>query len=351
MNDCTESLRTAVEQAFKTQQPLTIIAGGTKAFLGHPVTGGQPLDVTEHRGIINYQPGELTVTVRSGTPLLELQAALAEQGQMLAFEPPAFGPTATIGGVIAAGLSGPARPWAGAARDFVLGCRIINGRGQVLRFGGEVMKNVAGYDLSRLMAGAWGTLGVLLDVSLKVLPAPQARITLAHEGDARQTIDRFSQWGNKPWPITAAWWEQGCSHIRLAGSENTINSAHQTLGGEIQTDNTGFWDSIREHTHPFFSGDRPLWRLAVAPATAPLSVDGDMAIDWGGAQRWLRTEADSESLRETATSVGGHATCYRGNSNCCFHPLPSPLMSLQQRIKNALDPAGILNPGRIYPTL
>lgn len=351
MNDCTESLRMAVKQAFQAQQPLSIMAGDTKAFLGHLVTDGRPLDVSSHRGIVNYQPGELTITARAGTPLVELQATLAEQSQMLAFEPPAFGPAATIGGVIAAGLSGPARPWTGAARDFVLGCRIINGRGQVLRFGGEVMKNVAGYDLSRLMAGAWGTLGVLLDVSLKVLPIPRARITLMHEGDAGQAIDRFSRWGAKPWPITAAWWEQGCSHIRLAGSESAIKSAHKALGGEIRTDSTDFWADIREHTHPFFSGERPLWRVAVAPATPPLDIDGETAIDWGGAQRWLRTQTDEKTLRDAVAAVGGHATCYRGNSETRFHPLPDALMALQQRLKNALDPKGILNPGRIYPAL
>lgn len=351
MDDIGEQLRATVEAACAEQQPLRIVGGGTKAFLGENGAAAKPLDVTGHRGIINYQPGELTVTVRAGTPLADLQATLAEQGQMLPFEPPHFGADATIGGTIAAGLSGPARATAGAARDFVLGCRIINGRGQILRFGGEVMKNVAGYDLSRLMTGAFGTLGVLLDVSLKVLPQPRAQTTLMHEHGAVEAVARFNQWAGLPLPITATWWHDGRSYTRLAGARPAIDAARAALGGEIVADDAKLWVAVREQQHAFFADDEPLWRLSLAPATAPLAIDGDVAIEWGGAQRWLRTSDTAAAIRAAVTAVGGHASCWRGEASPRLQPLPAALMALQRRLKQSLDPAGIFNRGRLYPDL
>lgn len=351
MGDISEQLRATVAAAYAEQQSLCIAGGGTKAFLGEASAAAEPLDVTDHRGIINYQPGELTITARAGTPLADVQATLAEQGQMLPFEPPHFGADATIGGTIAAGLSGPARAAAGAARDFVLGVRIINGRGQILRFGGEVMKNVAGYDLSRLMTGAFGTLGVLLDISLKVLPQPRAQTTLMHEHGAVEAVAQFNRWAGLPLPITATWWHGGRSYTRLAGARPAIDAACAALGGEILADDAQFWVAVREQQHAFFAGDEPLWRLSLAPATAPLATEGDVAIEWGGAQRWLRTTDTATAIRATVTAMGGHASCWRGEAWPRFQPLPAALMALQRRLKQSLDPAGIFNRGRLYPDL
>src|SRR5699024_4549786 len=309
--------------------------------------------MTAHGGIIKSRPGELAVTVRSGTPLAELEQALAQEGQMLAFEPPHFGDNATIGGTIAAGLSGPARATAGAARDFVLGVRIVNGRGQTLRFGGEVMKNVAGYDLSRTMAGAFGTLGLLLDISLKVLPKPRVQRTLVHECSAAAAIEQFNKWAGQPLPITATWWHDGRSYTRLGGAQAAVDAACATLGGEVLSDDAPLWADVREQRHAFFAGDAPLWRLSLAPATPPLAIDpaADCALAWGGAQRWLRSTADADASRCAVSTVGGHASCWRGDVTSCFQPLQKPLLALHQRLKQSLDPAGILNPGRMYSDL
>lgn len=352
MADHSEQLRAAVEAAHADKQPLRIASGGTKAFLGEAGAGGQPLDVSGHRGIINYRPEELTVTVRAGTALAELEDTLAEQGQMLPFEPPHFGADATIGGSIAAGLSGPARAYTGSARDFVLGVRIINGRGQQLRFGGEVMKNVAGYDLSRTMVGAFGTLGVLLDISLKVLPLPRAQATLVHECNAAEAITRFNQWAGLPLPITATWCHAGLSYTRLSGAQPAIDAACETLGGEVLKDDNAFWADTREQRQAFFAGEAPLWRLSLAPA-APLSIeaDADCALEWGGAQRWLRSTQSAATIRTAVTAVGGHASCWRGDVSPRLQPLPDALMALHQRLKQSLDPAGLFNPGRMYSKL
>ena len=355
MSDHTEQLCATVAAAYADQRPLRIGAGNSKTFLGEAGDPGEVLDMTTHSGIVNYRPQELTITARAGTPLAKLQSVLAEQGQMLAFDPPHYGATATLGGTIAAGLSGPARPYVGAARDFVLGCRIINGRGQALRFGGEVMKNVAGYDLSRLMAGAYGTLGVLLDVSLKVLPLPRAQVTLIHETDAATAIRQFNAWAGKPHPISAAYWDNGRSYLRLSGADAAISSARQTLGGELLDNDTQLWRGIREQERDFFQGELPLWRLSIAPATPPLAIDSvsddQCAIGWGGAQRWLVTTADAEAVRRAAANVGGHAQLYRGTATPRMHPLPTPLMTLHRNLKLSLDPAGVLNRGRLYPDL
>ena len=346
--DQTHELSARVAEAFAEGKRLAIQAGGTKDFLGEKATG-EALDVTGHRGIVSYEPGELVLTARAGTPLTEVEAALASENQMLAFEPPHFGASATLGGTVAAGLAGPARPFTGAARDFVLGTRIVNGRGEALRFGGEVMKNVAGYDLSRLMAGAFGTLGVLLDVSLKILPRPRKQVTLVFEQDAEQSLTHFSDCALKPWPITGACWDAGRSYLRLAGAATSVDSAQRRLGGETLADDTTFWRDLREQRRGFFNDDRPLWRLSVAPATPALDIDGDCVIDWGGAQRWLLSHADAKTVRRRASELGGHASLYRGDASPRFHPLGEAMMALHKRVKQSLDPAGILNRGRLYP--
>ncbi len=366
--DLAEELAERVRAAHATATPLCIVAGGTKTWLGRPVQG-ERLDVTGHRGIVAYEPTELVLTARAGTPLAEIEAVLAERGQCLAFEPPhfasprpggegsqpdAFPPpprgerAATLGGTVACNLSGPARPYAGACRDFVLGVRIINGRGEVLRFGGEVMKNVAGYDLPRLMAGAQGTLGVLLEVSLKVLPRPPLASTLALELDAVTALARFNAWAGQPLPITAAGHDGERAYARLGGAEAAVQAARLKLGGETIDDGETFWAAVRELRHGFFRASGSLWRLSLPPA-APLAAHARQFIDWGGAQRWVYSE---HPLWEQAAAAGGHASLYRSpDRERVFQPLSPAMLALHRRLKAAFDPKGILNPGRLYPEL
>ena len=347
--DLTESLRERSRDAAEGGTPLAITGGGTKDFLGR-ITQAERFDVSAHRGIVTYEPTELVLSARGGTPLAEVEAALEERGQMLAFEPPAFGEAATIGGTIATGLSGPARPYAGAARDFVLGTRVLNGRGEALRFGGEVMKNVAGYDVSRLMTGAFGTLGVLLEVSLKVLPRPAAVRTLAFDMTAAEAIGRCNAWAARPIPVTGACHDGERLHVRLAGTEGGVAAAARALGGE-NVDGNAFWTALREHTLPFFTrAGATLWRISVPPGAAMTDPAGDTLVDWGGALRWVRTDVAAEEVRAAAARAGGHATLFRGGdrTGAVFHPLAPAVRALHERIKAAFDPAGIFNPGRMY---
>ena len=346
--DLTAKLEAHVRDALTRSAPLRISGGGTKTFLGR-ATEGEPLDVAGHRGIVNYQPTELVITARAGTPLLEINAALHERNQMLGFEPPHFGDNATLGGTIACGLSGPRRAYAGAARDFVLGMKLINGRGELLHFGGEVMKNVAGYDVSRLMTGAMGTLGVITEVSLKVLPHPASELTLMQACTADDAITRMNQWAGRPLPISATSFVDGVLYARLSGAETAVRSARQQLGGEVLHDAAVFWVELREQLHAFFAGDMPLWRLSLPSAAASLSLDGPCLLEWGGAQRWLRTDAQAAQVRHAAETAGGHAVLFRGGaSDERLHPLPLGLMALHQRVKHAFDPKGVFNPGRMY---
>ena len=350
MNDLAEALQAQVREACAKGEPLALRGSGSKSFLGHRVQG-RVLELGGHRGIVNYEPRELVLTARAGTPLAEIEQALEAQGQMLPFEPPHFGPDATLGGTIACALSGPRRPYAGAVRDVVLGCRIINGRGEILRFGGEVMKNVAGYDVSRLMAGAFGTLGILLEVSLKVLPKPETELTLVQECDATEAIEKMNRLAGTPVPLSASSHDGIQLHLRLSGTNGAVEGARKRIGGEILADGASYWERLREHRHAFFTGKRPLWRLSV-PSTTPFQADlpGKQLIEWGGAQRWLISEATGETIQRAAAEAGGHATRFRGEApeGEAFHPLPVPLMALHRNLKRAFDPAGILNPGRLY---
>ena len=277
--DISPELQQAITAALADRTPLNLTGGGSKGFFGRdPV--GTPLALSGHRGIINYEPKELVLTARAGTPLAEVEATLAGRQQMLPFEPPHFGKGATLGGAIACGLSGPRRPYAGAARDFVLGIRMINGRGELLHFGGEVMKNVAGYDLSRLMTGALGTLGVILEISLKVLPAPEQEITLLQEQSLEQALQQMNRWAGMPLPLSAACYDGLQLHLRLSGTTQGIHAGQTQLGGDRLADGDAFWRSVREQRHAFFQTEQPLWRLSVAPAAAPLSLPGKQLIDW-----------------------------------------------------------------------
>ena len=349
--DRTEELAAAVTKAAATANPLRPVGGDTKRDFGRAVDA-EPLSLAGHDGIVEYEPTELVVTARAGTPLATLEAALAERGQMLGFEPPHLGDAATLGGTVACGLSGPRRPYAGAARDYVLGVRMLNGRGEVLHFGGQVIKNVAGYDLSRLMVGAQGTLGVLLEVSVRVLPVPGHEVTLVQELDADAALESVNRWAGQPLPISAACHDGERLRIRLSGTEAGVRAAVTQLGGAVDGDGTAWWQALRERALPFFAGDRPLWRLAVASAAAQPDLPGTWLIDWGGAQRWLCSDAPAETVHAAARAAGGHATRLRpADVDGPFQPLPEAVFALHRRLKGALDPHGILNPGRLYAGL
>lgn len=293
------------------------------------------------------------VTARCGTPLAELERLLAEHGQMLAFEPPHFGPGATVGGCVAAGLSGPRRASAGAVRDFVLGVRVLDGRGRELSFGGRVMKNVAGYDVSRFLVGSMGTLALLLEVSLKVLPRPPAERSLRLEMDETSALEAMNRWGGEPLPISATAWASGVLTVRLSGAQAAVRAAAAKIGGEPLAEDEArrFWEAVREQTDPFFSGAAPLWRLSVPSVAPPVGLSGRQLIEWGGALRWWKTAAPAAEVRAAAAKAGGHATLFRAaeKSAGAFAPLSPELEKLHRALKKVFDPAGILGFGRMYP--
>jgi len=347
--DCSALLRDQVAAALADRRRLRIRGGDSRAFYGRPVSG-EVLDLSGHSGILDYEPSELVITARAGTSLAELEAVLAARGQMLAFEPPAFSAASTIGGAIACAMSGPRRPYAGAARDFVLGVRCINGQAQVLGFGGRVMKNVAGYDVSRLMCGALGTLGVLLDVSLKVLPRAPCELTLAQPCSEAQAIERCNRWAGTSLPISASSFAAGILRVRLSGSDAAVDQAAAALGGERIADGDGWWRQLRDQTLPWFAEPGRLWRLSLPPAAPALELPGEQFIEWGGALRWLRWDGDAAQLRTRVAALGGHATLYRGAraDEEVFHPLPPALLEWHRSIRNAFDPQRLFNAGRLY---
>ncbi len=347
MHDLVAEWSERIREAAAAGLPLCIRGGGSKDFYGG-VREGAVLDTRDFRGIVEYEPTELVLIARAGTPLAEIEHTLAERGQMLAFEPPHLGAAATLGGAIACGLSGPRRAAAGAVRDFVLGARILDGRGDELAFGGKVMKNVAGYDVSRLMAGAMGTLGLLLDVSLKVLPAPVHEVTLRFELDQEAAIRRMNEWAARPYALSATCHQERVLAIRLSGTQAGVEALARQLGGERVSDVNGFWRAVREQQCGFFEDAATLWRLSVKSTTPPLPLSGPQLLEWNGALRWVRTDADPSTVRELARKAGGHATWYRGATDRAnaFHPLPEPLARLHKRLKQTFDPADILNRGR-----
>lgn len=348
MTDFIAQLAERVRDHAARKAPLRIRGGGTKDFHGAPVTG-EALDVAPYAGIVAYEPRELVLTVKAGTRLSDIDAALAAEGQALPFEPPAFGDAATIGGTVACNLSGPRRPYAGAARDFVLGARIVNGKGEDLSFGGRVIKNVAGYDVSRLMAGALGTLGVLTELSFKVLPRPPAEATLAFEMDEAAMIEAVNRWAGQPLPLSATAWEAGVLRVRLSGAASAVAAAKAKLGGEAVADGAAYWQAVREHKLAFFDPGAPLWRLSVAQTAAPFDLGVPAFIEWGGGQRWYSGEVSRGAARDAAQRARGHATLFRGGDRQggVFHPLAPALAKIHRRLKDAFDPAGILNPGRL----
>jgi glycolate oxidase FAD binding subunit len=338
--------------------PLRIVGGGSKRFYGNDVDG-EILDTRAHAGIVDYAPVELVVVARAGTPLADIESALAADRQMLAFEPPHFGAGATLGGAIATGLSGPRRPYAGAARDLVLGVKVIDGNGTQLSFGGRVMKNVAGFDVSRLMTGALGTLGVLTEISLKCLPLPAGEQTRLFEFPADEAIRRVNEWSGQALPISATCFVRGQLAVRLSGAIPAVDAATRKLGGVELADAAAFWRSVREQTHPFFDAgaQAALWRLSIKSTTPYSDLAGEQQIERGGALRWLRPNAGvplaTARLRAFAAEHGGHATLFRGGdrSHGVFHPLPPVIAGLHQRLKATFDPKRILNRGRMYAEL
>lgn len=360
------ALRALIEQVRAARAdgtPLDIRGGGTKAWYGEAPQGA-PLDVTGLRGISSYEPTELVVTVRAGTPLAELEAALAEKGQCLPFEPPRFAEVGTVGGtvggMVAAGLAGPARAAVGGVRDYVLGATLLNGRAELLSFGGQVMKNVAGYDVSRALAGSLGTLGVICEVSLKVLPVPPATLTLRLQADQASAIGRLNEWGGQPLALNASAWWDGMLVLRLSGAAAAVRSAQDKIGGEVVDPvlAASFWTGLRDHRDEFFigaaravDGGAALWRLSVPPTTAPLKLPGEQLLEWGGAQRWICTGMPAGVLREAARAAGGHAVLFRGHDKSAgaFAPLVPAVARIQRELQRAFDPDGLFNPGRLWP--
>ena len=396
-----QALVEQVNDARSAGRTLAVHGGRTKAFYGNPMRADAELDCSVHRGVIAYEPTELAITVRAGTALAEVEALLAEQGQAFPFEPPHFGEQATIGGMVAAGLSGPRRPYAASVRDAVLGVRMLNGKGEVLAFGGRVMKNVAGYDLSRLMVGSLGVLGVLLEVSIKVMPQPPGRITLVQEQDQASALALMQRWAGQALPITATAWLDGRLHVRLAGSAEALSETQRILGGSPMTpgDAEAFWSAVREQQLSCFAGDQALWRVSVPPATAAEAIPGVTLIEWSGALRWLvnepgdavathassgvgagaessnhmgarsasaaaleagqgieaRSGASAAAVRAWAAAAGGHATLFRAGAGTrlprdgVFAPLSPVALRLHRNLKRAFDPDGLFNPGRLSP--
>jgi len=351
MEAALEALAERIREAAAARRALRLRGGGTKDFYGRE-PAGEILDTRACAGVVAYEPTELVVTARCGTPLAELERLLGERGQMLAFEPPHFGAGATLGGCVAAGLSGPRRAAAGALRDFVLGARLLDGRGRELAFGGQVMKNVAGYDVSRLLAGSLGTLGLILETSLKVLPRPPAETTLRLELPEDRALETMNRWAARPLPVSATAWRDGELTVRLSGAASALRAAAAQLGGELveEKEAAQFWQGVREHTDPFFAGEQPLWRLSLPSNAAPLALPGTQLIEWGGGLRWLKSGAEARTVRAVAERAGGHATLFRARDKSAgvFTPLPPALARLHLELKRAFDPDGIFNPGRMY---
>lgn len=360
MEQTLQEFKDRIVAANANSTQLQIRGGGTKDWYGQEPCG-EVLDTRTHSGIIDYEPTELVITARCGTPLSEIDAALAANNQILAFEPPRFGGVSTVGGMVAAGLSGPGRQFSGSVRDFVLGADLMDAQGQMLHFGGQVMKNVAGYDVSRLLTGSLGTLGLILQVSLKVLPQPFASSTRVFEVDQANAIRLLNEWGGQPLPVSASAWVNDVLTIRLSGAQAAVDSAQKKLGGTELSNGDDFWRDLREQSHAFFADtDAALWRLSLPSVAQPLALNGTQLIEWGGAQRWYRqgdsaSSADStesaEAIRAAATAAGGHASLYRGGDKRVgvFHPLAPAVATIHRKLKSSFDPSGIFNPGRMYP--
>lgn len=364
MSDFIDDLCKRVELAARNNTQLRPVGGGTKNFYGGPLQG-EEVDMRQWAGIVEYEPTELVITVKPGTPLAEVEAALAAQKQELAFEPPRISEGGsnggTIGGAIASGLAGPARLSKGGVKDYVLGCTLLDGKGQLLHFGGVVMKNVAGYDVARVIPGSMGTLGIATELSIKVMPVAPAEATLQFEMDVNKAIAQSNEWLSKPLPISATFFENGKLTVRLRGASAAVQAAIKNMGGQeiAPAPAQAFWTSVRDQNHEFFNREGDLWRLAVPPTTVDLAMHGQSVHEWGSGLRWFRADESStvnaEQIRAIAKRVGGHATLYRtGNEAARVHAFQQPdavMLKLQRRLKEQFDPAGVFSINRLSPIL
>jgi len=352
MNDDSLQLIDQVVDARGNGKTLDIVGRASKTSMGREPKGDK-ISLAKHSGIVSYQPVELVMTVRAGTALIEIEETLQENGQMMSFEPPDFGGQASIGGTLACNLSGPARPWSGSIRDMVLGLKLINGKGEHLNFGGQVMKNVAGYDVSRLQAGAMGTLGIITEISFKVMPRLDTSITLVKEMDAQEAIETMNQLSGTPVPLMGACWLDNRLYLRLSGTKRAVEGAQDSIPGKILEDSSTFWADLREQQLDFFSGDSPLWRFSIKSNARHFCPEGKWLLDWGGAQRWLRGDFEKATFERQAAKSRGQVSLYRGGdrSSEVFHSQSKGLKTLHQRLKYSMDPAGVFNPGRLYSWL
>ena len=349
-NNLELELQQRVTQALASGTALAIRGGGSKSFYGQSVEG-EPLELGLHTGIIDYDPAELVITLRAGCKLADVEALLAENNQMLGFEPLQLNESSTIGGVVASALAGPRRAWAGRVREFILGAKILSGRGEIMNFGGRVIKNVAGFDVSRLMVGALGTLCVILEVSLRLIPCFETEQTLVFEhSSSKEHINWVNALSSKPLPLSASLWYGGCSSIRLSGSHQGVDSAVQQLGGDKEQN---IWPDLRQQKHKFFSAEGFILRLSLPQTCEQFLSDEIELIEWGGALRWMSGDSDLQSLRQKIEKLNGSLCVYRGAGvdTEIFQPLSKPMMRLHRSLKSSFDPAGILNPGRLYPGL
>lgn len=358
MSDFIDDLCKRVELAARNNTQLRPVGGGTKNFYGGPLQG-EEVDMRQWAGIVEYEPTELVITVKPGTPLAEVEAALAAQKQELAFEPPRLSTGGTIGGAIVSGLAGPARLSRGGVKDYVLGCTLLDGKGQLLHFGGVVMKNVAGYDVSRVIPGSMGTLGIATELSIKVMPVAPAEATLQFDMDVNQAISQSNNWLSKPLPISATFFENGKLTVRLRGASAAVQAALKNMGGqEMESQQAqAFWTSVRDQQHEFFTRKGDLWRMAVPPTTVDLALHGHSVHEWGSGLRWFRADSSTteEQIRAVAKRVGGHATLYRtGNEAARAQAFQQPdavMLKLQRRLKEQFDPAGVFSINRLSPIL
>ena len=348
-SDYIQTLCASIQQANTSQQALQIQGGGSKRFYGNQISA-TALDVSANTGIVEYEPSELYITARNGTLLTDIEATLEDNHQILPFEPPHFSSQATLGGTIACGLSGPRRPHASSLRDCVLGTHIVNGKGEHLEFGGKVMKNVAGYDASRLMCGAFGTLGVLTQISIRVSPKPHTEITLAIETNQSEALNKMNAWTQTQLPISATYFNDGVLYIRVAGLEKTTKKMQQEIGGETLPDSEAFWMAIKDHQTNFFQTKIPLWRVIVPNNTPTLSINGDSCLEWNGGLRWIKSNDAAQHIEKQCQAARGHATLFKAESKPidCLANINPNLKKLHLNLKSAFDPNQILNPGRMY---
>ena len=354
MGEMSQQLIDEVRTAAQAGTAINIVGRGTKGFMGRTPTG-QAISVDRHCGIVDYCPVELVITVRAGTSLEEIVTALDEHNQILAFEPPTFAGQASIGGTLACNLSGPARPWSGGIRDSLLGVRLINGKAEHLRFGGRVMKNVAGYDVSKLQAGAMGALGIITEVSLKVVPKPSANSTVVRDLEFGEAIEVMNRTAGKHSSLTGACWLDHKLYLRFSGAQSAVKQASVSCTGEVLESGDEFWHALREMQLDFFQRSGPLWRFSLRSTSAHFRANEHWLIDWAGAQRWLRLAIDSknverESLEQAAVAGNGQAMLFRGGdrSNEVFHTPSDTGKKIHQRLKSAFDPDGLFNRGRLY---